>query len=141
MVHAAPDILQFIVPSQRVQALTCPRCMALDHSKAECALSTLEPAQELPRIRQTDTGRQSGPPWKRFRRDGTPTYLPHSQRRKLRKYRTASYSMRASASATPSRAIGSTSASVAERITALQTAQRPLSLPLPQHREVRGLKL
>ena len=61
-----------------MEALTCPRCMAPDHGKSECALSTLEPAaaqEPPPRIRQSDanTGRQSGPPRKLFRRAGTPT--------------------------------------------------------------------
>ncbi len=78
MLHPMFYSLSFL--SQRVEALTCPRCMAPDHGKSECALSTLEPepaaAREQPsRIRQTDTsaGRQSGPPRKRFRREGTPT--------------------------------------------------------------------
>ena len=69
--------------SQRVEALTCPRCMAPEHSKSECALSTLEPVQEPPRVRQPDTGRQPGPPQKRFRREGTPTSQPSSQAAKV----------------------------------------------------------
>ena len=76
MLHPMFYSLSFL--SQRVEALTCPRCMAPDHGKSECALSTLEPAaaqEPPPRIRQSDanTGRQSGPPRKRFRREGTPT--------------------------------------------------------------------
>ena len=64
--------------------------------------------------------------------------LPLRQRCKPQRHHTVSYSTRASASATPSRAIGSTSASVAERITAWKTAQRPSSLPLPPHRGARS---
>ena len=71
MLHPMFYSLSFL--SQRVEALVCPRCMVPDHSKAECALSTLEPVQELPRIRQADAGRQSGPPRKQFRHEGTPT--------------------------------------------------------------------
>ena len=71
MLHPMFYSLSFL--SQRVEALTCPRCMAPDHSKSECALSSLEPTQEPPCSRQTDVGRQSGPPRKRFRREGTPT--------------------------------------------------------------------
>ena len=35
MLHSMFYSLSFL--SQRVEALMCPRCMALDHSKAECA--------------------------------------------------------------------------------------------------------
>lgn len=71
MLHPMFYSLTFL--SQRVEALTCPRCMAPDHLKADCALASLEPAVELPRSR-VDT-RQSGPSRKRFRREGTPTSL------------------------------------------------------------------
>ena len=81
MLHPMFYSLSFL--SQRVEALTCPTCMAPDHSKSECALSTLEPAQEPPRVRQSDAGRQSGPPRKRFRREGTPTSQPASQASKV----------------------------------------------------------
>ena len=77
MLHPLFYSLSFL--SQRVEVLTCPRCMAPDHSKSECALFSLEPTQDQPRSqdqhrsRQSDTGRQSGPSRKRFRRDGAPT--------------------------------------------------------------------
>lgn len=71
MLHPMFYSLSFL--SQRVEALTCPRCMAPDHVKSDCALASLESAQEQPRSRQADSGRQPGPNRKRFRRDGTPT--------------------------------------------------------------------
>ena len=70
MLHPMFYSLTFL--SQRVEALTCPRCMAPDHLKADCALASLEPASEQARSRVMDT-RQSGPSRKRFRREGTPT--------------------------------------------------------------------
>lgn len=59
--------------SQRVETLTCLRCMAPDHSKSECALFSLGPTQDQPRSRQPDTGRQPRPSQKRFQCDSTPT--------------------------------------------------------------------
>ena len=70
MLHPIFYSLTFL--SQRVEALTCPRCMAPDHLKANCALASIEPSVEQHRNRVTDT-RQSGPSRKRFRREGTPT--------------------------------------------------------------------
>ena len=71
MLHPMFYSLSFL--SQRVEALTCPRCMAPD-------LSSLEPiqdqhcSQDQHRSRQSDTGRQSGPSRKRFRRASIPTF-------------------------------------------------------------------
>ena len=59
MLHPMFYSLSFL--SQRVEALTCPKCMAPDHSKSECALSSLEPIQEQSRSWQSNAGRQSGP--------------------------------------------------------------------------------
>ena len=81
MLHPMFYSLSFL--SQRVEALTCPRCIAPDHFKSECALSTLESVQEPPCVRQADTGRQPGPPQKRFRCEGTPTSQPSSQATKV----------------------------------------------------------
>ena len=65
--------------SQRVEAFTCQRCMAPDHSKSDCALSYLDDSKEIPghaqrgsRDRHSELGRQAAPPRKRFRREGTP---------------------------------------------------------------------
>ena len=58
--------------SRRVEALTCPRCIATDHLKSDCALASLKPASKQPGNRAMDT-RQPGPPRKRFRREGMPT--------------------------------------------------------------------
>ena len=71
MLHPMFYSLTFL--SQRVDALTCPRCMAPDHSKSECALASLDPLPEPGRIRQASDSRQPGPSRKRFRREGTPT--------------------------------------------------------------------
>ena len=68
MLHPMFYSLTFL--SQRVDALTCPRCMGPDHLKTDCALASLEPAVEQPRNRDS---RQPGPSRKRFRREGTPT--------------------------------------------------------------------
>lgn len=57
MLHPMLYSLSFL--SQRVEALTCLKCIAPDHSNAECALSTLELAQEPPHIQQIDVGRQA----------------------------------------------------------------------------------
>ena len=69
MLHPMFYSLTFL--SQRVDALTCPRCMGPDHLKTDCALASLEPAVEQPRNRVDS--RQPGPSRKRFRREGTPT--------------------------------------------------------------------
>ena len=71
MLHPMFYSLSFL--SQRVEALTCPKCMAPDHSKSECALSSLEPIQEQSRSQPPTAGRQFGLPRKRFWREGTPT--------------------------------------------------------------------
>ena len=71
MLHPMFCTLSFL--SQRVEALTCPRCMDPDHSTLECNLSTLKPVQEPPHVRQSDAGRQPGLPWKRFWCKGTLT--------------------------------------------------------------------
>lgn len=70
MLHPMFYSLTFL--SQRVEASTCPKCMGPDHTKTECALSSLESEQEPQRGRSSDNGRQSGPARKRFRREGTP---------------------------------------------------------------------
>ena len=69
MLHPMFYSLTFL--SQRVEAMTCPRCMGPDHGKADCALASLESQQEYQRNR-SDPGRPSGPARKRFRREGTP---------------------------------------------------------------------
>ena len=74
MLHPMFYSLTFL--SQRVEAMTCPRCMGPDHGKAECALASLESQQEYQRSRSADSGRQSGPARKRFRREGTPQPSP-----------------------------------------------------------------
>ena len=122
MLHPMFYSLSFL--SQRVEALTCPRCTAPDHSKSECTLSTLEPVQEPPRVRQPETGRQPGPPRKRFR------HRPRSLLHKPPKSPTTSPLTRDNASGTPSLANRSTNASVAGRITAWWIA-RPRLFPLP----------
>ena len=70
LLHSMFYSLSFL--SQRVEASTCPKCMGSDHSKAECALAALEPQLEPFRSRPAESGRQSGPAKKRFRREGTP---------------------------------------------------------------------
>ena len=53
MLHPMFYSLSFL--SQRVQTLTFPKCMAPDHSKFECALSSLEPIQEQSRHQYLET--------------------------------------------------------------------------------------
>ena len=55
LLHSMFYSLSFL--SQRVEATTCPKCMGSDHSKAECALSALEPQQEPFRSRPAESVR------------------------------------------------------------------------------------
>ena len=70
LLHSTFYSLSFL--SQRVEASTCPKCMGSDHTKAECALSALEPQQEPMRSRPMESVWQSGLAKKRFHREGTP---------------------------------------------------------------------
>ena len=118
MLHPMFYSLSFL--SQRVEALTCPKCIAPDHSKSKCALSSLEPIREQSCSQQTNAGRQSGLPRKRFQCGGIPTQplKPKSL--------TAS---KVSASDIPNRVIVSTDASAAERSIAWWTALCPSFIP------------
>ena len=70
LLHSIFYSLSFL--SQHVEASTCPKCTGSDHSKSECALTALEPQQELLHGRPMENSRQSGPAKKRFRHDVTP---------------------------------------------------------------------
>ena len=70
LLHSMFYSLSFL--SQRVEASTCPKCMGSDHTKAEYALSALEPQQEPMRSHPIESVQQSGPAKKRICCEGTP---------------------------------------------------------------------
>ena len=69
LLHSMFYLLSFL--SKHVEASTCPECMSSDHSISDCALTALEPQQDLLRSLPMENSWQSGPAKKHFRHDVT----------------------------------------------------------------------
>ena len=72
LLHSMFYSLSFLSPQPTYGGINLPKCMGSDHSKFECALSTLDPQQEPACSRPMENSRQSGPAKKHFRRDVIP---------------------------------------------------------------------